>query len=277
MRNKKTKIKFADIAGMLNGDEMREIVGGAGQLTIYNNSNSSMQDSSILPVVNEGGMLDNPFASHFVGLGHGFGWTQFGYQTNSSFSNSAGSINSWQVTTDGLATSSPETIKQFMELLSSSGLANTSANTSNSQNPTDCVFQTLGFISAMYGDQSRDSKFYENAYNKLYGNNANTTPASNGVPTENVLDFIGKFFITNNLNETVPNNIANWLNPNINRNGDNQLMGVYRTGTGGLHSVTVQGIAGNYNNIYDPQNNNSRDIPSIKMEQYYGVSGECIE
>jgi hypothetical protein len=244
---------------------MKEVVGGAGQLTIYNNNTAFHSGFGPLPVVFESGAANsNPFANHFVGLGHGFAWTQFGAQTNSNFSST------WQVTENGMTTSDPETIKKFMALMSS-----------YQQQKTDCVFQTMGFMSSMYGDQSRDSKFYQDAYNKLYGSASNSNPAANGVSTENMLDFMGRFFVTNNLNETVPNNIANWINPSNNLMGDNQLMGVYRTLSGGLHAVTVQSINGNYSNIYDPQNyypqNNTPQIENSRMEQYYGVSGVCNE
>lgn len=260
----KTKITFNDIPNAIDRNEMKEFMGGAGELTIYNNNSSFYSGLGPLPVVYEGGgtgNYSNPFANHFVGLGHGFAWTQFGAQANSNSSSSA-----WQATSNGMATSDPEAIKQFFTLMSTS-----------QQPKSDCVFQTMGFMSAMYGTPSRDSKFYEDAYNKLYGTAANSTPAANGVLPENMVDFMGRFFVTNNLNETVPNNIADWINLCGNPTGDNQLMGVYRTDSGGLHAVTVQSINGNYSNIYDFQNNKQRDIPSIKMEQYYGIVGECIE
>lgn len=265
----KTKITFNDIPNTIDRDEMKEIIGGAGELTIYkNNSDGFYAGWGPLPVVFESGIsgvYNNPFANHFVGLGHGFAWTQFGAQANSTSSSSP-----WQITADGITTSDPEAIKQFMTLMSS-----------YQQQKTDCVFQTMGFMSSMYGNPSRDSKFYEDAYNKLYGTAANSTPAANGVLPENMVDFMSRYFVTNNLNETVPNNIANWINPSNNLMGENQLMGVYRTNSGGLHAVTIQSINGNYSNIYDPQNynpqNNSPQIENSRMQQYYGVSEQCLD
>ena len=262
----KTKIAFNDIPNVIERDEMKEVLGGGYNSIIWGNtssSNNSQDISTLLVVMENGGTNSNPFANHFIGLGHGFAWTQFGAQLNSSSSTNSSS-RSWQMTADGMTTSDPEAIKQFMTLMSS-----------YQEQKSDCVFQTMGFMSSMYGDQSRDSKFYEDAYNKLYGTAANSTPAANGVLPENMLDFMGRYFVTNNLNETVPNNIANWINPSNNQNGDNQLMGIYRTIFGGLHAVTVQGVYGNYNNIYDFQNNQQKNVPSNKMEQYYGVSGVC--
>lgn len=48
MKNHKTKIKFTDIAGMLDRDEMKEIVGGSGGYTVGTGGGSNFVSGTAL-------------------------------------------------------------------------------------------------------------------------------------------------------------------------------------------------------------------------------------
>jgi hypothetical protein len=96
MRNTKTKIKFTDIAGMLNRDEMREIVGGCGE---FSGSGSAA-------------WMGNGGGSSFASImGMGFGG-QLSYGGVSASSSGVSSSSSTQLV--GLTITDPVQIKQYI-------------------------------------------------------------------------------------------------------------------------------------------------------------------
>lgn len=133
--------------------------------------------------------------------------------------------------------------------------------------PRDCVFQCLGWISAMYGNQDHDANFYSSGYDRYCG-----VGSSSGGVEEEAWNFMGKYFNTANLNQNVSGNLENWIN---NPSGDNQMIATYTNNSGGLHAVAVTSISNGICHYYDPQNMTSSSKPITKMSSFYGIAGEC--
>lgn len=118
MKNMKQKIKFTDIAGMLDRDQMREITGGCGEVV----SGSASWDYS----GGGGGSSAGSSWSSITGMGFGGQLSYGGVSASSSGVSSSGTANSsttsnpggaWTNTSVGVTTSDPTTIKRFMSYL----------------------------------------------------------------------------------------------------------------------------------------------------------------
>jgi hypothetical protein len=114
----KTKIKFTDIAGMLERDEMREITGGCGQTY-----GSAMGWG--------GGSGGSSFGS-IMGMGFGGGASYGGSSASSSSSSSGSSYssnsyssnsysNGWSNTANGLTTNDPKAISRYFDFVYANG------------------------------------------------------------------------------------------------------------------------------------------------------------
>lgn len=149
-----------------------------------------------------------------------------------------------------------------------------------SQPPTDCFFQCLGWISAMNGDTVHDANYYagvyafthpdpNSAYTFLSGDNS-----SGGMPANEASSFASIFFNTTNLTGSSTGSLANWINPSTNPNGDRQLIGIYRTPSGGLHAINVLSISGNEVSFWDPQKMMPGSVTMSQIVSLYGITAQ---
>jgi hypothetical protein len=275
----KTKIKFSDIAGMLERDEMKEIVGGSA----YNNGGGNTFSSGTAL----GGGFSGGSGSNFdysAGLTSGSG----GMSTSEQYSYTYGSgylasYNAYVLLTSSQSgqytTTDPKEINAIFAMLYGSSDSYGYNNTQQGRPPMDCVFQCLGWVSLMLGDTKHDSKYYENMY--AFTNSSGSTNAlynfltgsGGGIPQNQVLNFASKFFNATDYSGASSQFLAKYINPSTNPNGNNQLIGIYRNDTtGGLHAVTVTSIVGNQVNFFDPQNGNTSSIDISKMNSFIGIS-----
>lgn len=147
-----------------------------------------------------------------------------------------------------------------------------------SQSQADCFFQCLGWISAMNGDRVHDANYYANVfafthpdpnsvYTLLTGDNSN-----GGMPVNEASSFANIFFNTTNLTGSDTNSLTNWINSSTNPNGDRQLIGVYRTESGGLHAINVLSISGDVVSFWDPQKMLPGSVTMSKIVSLYGIT-----
>lgn len=142
--------------------------------------------------------------------------------------------------------------------------------------PTDCVFKTLGWISAMmFGDQSHDSKYYEQYYNFTHPSGGTDvlynylTNSGGGVPPDELLNFVKTFFNATDYSGASNEFLTNYV---TNTAGNQELIGVYKTPTGGLHMVNVTQINGTTVGFFDAQNP-TRDDTTVDMTQMVSFIG----
>ncbi|OOV29061.1 hypothetical protein BXU11_03795 [Flavobacterium sp. LM5] len=154
----------------------------------------------------------------------------------------------------------------------------TASSTTNQQpGPTDCFFQCLGWISTMYGDQAHDAKYYANIYAFVNPNHATNTlynfltATGVGIIQSQALSFAGNFFAATDYSGASTQFLSKFINPATNPSGDNQLIGVYRTSSGGLHAVNITSIDGNRVNFYDPQKAKEGSVTISEMVSFYGI------
>ncbi len=240
-------MKFSDIAGMLDRDEMKVIVGGSGAT---GGGGATFCSGTAL---GGGGSMGGSSQSSFNGCSYSYAGSTSSYLGNGVSS--------------GYTTSNPAEINAIYN-----GLTN---SYNSKQPPTDCFFQCLGWISAMYGDPAHDTNYYANAYDAINGPMSTGTacPSTGGMLVGNALNFAGNYFNTVILNQYIPGNLANWIND---PSGDHQLIATYRTPSGDLHAVAVLSIQGNQVYYVDPQNNYATSSKDISlMSNFYGINGEC--
>lgn len=130
MKISKTKIKFTDIAGMLDRDQMREITGGCGVST-----GSAMTIQSGGLGCSASWSNTSSCWSSIMGMGFGGALSYGGVSANSSGVSSAGTAN-------GYTTNNPTEISALYGMLTTGKAA------------TDCVFQSMAYLASLYGDTS---------------------------------------------------------------------------------------------------------------------------
>lgn len=154
-------------------------------------------------------------------------------------------------------------------------VAGTGSIGSTSVPPTDCVFQTLGWISAMmFGDQTHDANYYEQYYNFTHpssGTNAlynYLTNSGGGVPPTELMNFLNTFFNATDYSGASTQFLTNYV---TNTAGNQELIGVYKTPYGGLHMVNVTKIIGTEVHYWDEQNKKEGFVDMSKMESFIGI------
>lgn len=246
----KTKIAFNDIPNVIERDEMKEVFGG-------NVSSVYKEDSTVVS-----GRTDllygSSISSWFTSVGdRGF----------------MGSGSSY-TTTD------PNEIRQIMSALTGNTYSYNSTTYDTQPRPTDCFFQCLGWVSAMFGDRTHDAKYYEKMYaftNSSGGANALydfLTGSGGGVTQNQVMSFTSMFFNTTDYSGASIQFLARYINPSTNPYGENSLMGLYKGDAGDLHAVMITSIEGNRVNFYDPQKMTASYIDKSKMISYYGLKSK---
>jgi hypothetical protein len=246
------KMSFADIEETMCKEEMKCIMGGSGtpwgNYGGYGGPGSPMQLNTV--VIGGSSSSQSNFSS-----GASSSWS--GYSSGSN-SNNYGS--------------------GYYGSYGGGGSGSIGSSTANQQpRPTDCFFQCLGWISAMYGDQAHDAKYYANIYAFTNPNHATNTlynfltASGAGVTQSQALSFAGNFFGATDYSGASSQFLAKFINPATNPSGDNQLIGVYRTSTGTLHAVNVQKIEGSTVIFWDPQNSKGGEIDMTKMVSFYGI------
>jgi hypothetical protein len=274
----KTKIKFSDIAGMLERDEMKEIVGGSGYTS---GGNTFSSGTALGGGSGTFGGADFNYSSGLTGGSSGMSSSeQYSYTYGSGYLASYNSYIIANSQSGQYTTTDPKEINAIFAMLYGSSDSYGYNNTQQGRPPMDCVFQCLGWISAMYGDTNHDAKYYENMYaftNSSGGTNALynfLTGSGGGIPINQVVNFAGKFFNATDYSGATSQFLAKYINPSTNPFGSNQLMGIYRDGTtGGLHSIMITKIEGEKVYFYDPQIGNSNSINRSDMKLIVGITG----
>lgn len=121
----KTKMKFSDIAGMLERDEMKEIVGGSGYT--YSGGSGGGSNFASGTALGGGGSAFGGSNFNYSGGGMGAGLSSNYGPSNTSYGNSnygssgssssASSSSSWHATANGMSTSNASDISRFYEFL----------------------------------------------------------------------------------------------------------------------------------------------------------------
>lgn len=316
------KIKFTDIVGMLERDEMREITGGCGQS--YGSASGW-----------GGGGGGSSFGS-IMGMGFGGGASYGGSSSGSSSSSSASSYssanyssnnysNGWSNTAGGLTTNDPKAISRYFDFVYANNGVVTNAQTNDfirneatvagqqannvayaiqlnpvpvvnnyhgpstipqgividnngflqvnnigttAQNsggsssaiylpqgvpPTDCVFQCMAQIGALYGDSSLNFTAMKANYDTIYKvaiASGSVAPAVNGVNEILLSNFVDQYF---NRADVTTSQLDSFIQGN-----DNFAIGVFRKyssdGTKSeLHAVILTGTNGTAYTYTDPQ------------------------
>jgi hypothetical protein len=130
MINSKTKIKFTDIAGMLDRDEMKEIVGGSGGYQVGTGGGSNFVSGTAL-----GGGFTGGYQAQSSFNGAGYSYSSSGsssYGSSNFGSGSGGSMSSFTETANGYTTSNPSDISAMYAMLYGSSTHN-GANSNFSQ------------------------------------------------------------------------------------------------------------------------------------------------
>lgn len=162
--------------------------------------------------------------------------------------------------------------------VSSSYVAGSIGSTSSggSVPPTDCVFQTLGWISAMmFGDQTHNAEYYEQYYNFTHPSGDDVlynylTNSGGGVPPDELLNFVKTFFNATDYSGASNQFLTNYL---TNSAGNQELIGVYKTPTGGFHMVNIIAINGTTVSFFDAQNPTREDnkVDMSDMISFIGI------
>lgn len=162
--------------------------------------------------------------------------------------------------------------------VSSSYVAGSIGSTSSggSVPPTDCVFQTLGWISAMmFGDQTHNAEYYEQYYNFTHPSGDDVlynylTNSGGGVPPDELLNFVKTFFNATDYSGASNQFLTNYL---TNSAGNQELIGVYKTPTGGFHMVNMIAINGTTVSFFDAQNPTREDnkVDMSDMISFIGI------
>ena len=125
----KTKIKFSDIAGMLERDEMKEIIGGCGNSygSIIVNSNPLGGGGGGLSGFGGGTAIGSTFGGQpYAGYSNPVTNSYYGSSSSGSSGNTSGST--WQSTANGYTTTNATEISRILEFLNGQSNGQSIAN-----------------------------------------------------------------------------------------------------------------------------------------------------
>ena len=125
----KTKIKFSDIAGMLERDEMKEIIGGCGNSygSIIVNSNPLGGGGGGLSGFGGGTAIGSTFGGQpYAGYSNPVTNSYYGSSSSGSSGNTGGST--WQSTANGYTTTNATEISRILEFLNGQSNGQSIAN-----------------------------------------------------------------------------------------------------------------------------------------------------
>jgi hypothetical protein len=242
----KTKIKFSDITGMLEFDEMKEIVGGSA----YNNGGGNTFSS--------GTALGGGAAAYQYSFGYGsnFDGVNYSYYGGGSY-NSSGGYNSGY----GYTTTDPKEISAIYDLLSVGKVA------------TDCVFQSIAYLASLYGDSSLNINSMQNTYNSLYSGAISAgiiKSASSGVDAYLIPSFSDQFF-----NRVGGITTIAQLSNFIAAGGNNFALASYSTGNGTGHEFVITGVTSTHYIGWDAQNQIPVYANKNSITGFVAISGIC--
>lgn len=244
----KTKIAFNDIPNGIERDEMKQVLGGNVASVYKEDSTVVSGRTDLLSGSSVGSWFTSVGDKGFMGSGSSF------------------------TTTD------PNEIKLIMSALTGNTYNYNLASYDTQPRRMDCVFQCLGWISAMFGDRAHDSKFYENMYsfmNPVTSSEAAynfLTNTERGIPFNQIFGFTSNFFNVTDFKSTSAVDLAKYINPKNDPFGNHQLMGIFRSAEGTLHAVNITSISGSTLNYFDFQNNTPGSIERVKMIAVFGIS-----
>jgi hypothetical protein len=249
----KTKIKFSDIAGMLERDEMKEIVGGSG-------NGSEANKPCFLP----GTALGGGGAS---GSSGGANFNYSGGLTGGGLTSNYGS--SSYNTGYSYTTTNPNEIGALLDMLKGK-LSNT---TQQGTPPTDCVFQSVAYLAGLYGDSSLNINSMQNTYNSLYSGAISAgiiKPASGGVDGYLLPSFSDQYF-----NRVGGITTIAQLSNFIAAGGSNFALASYGTGNGTGHEFVITGVTSTQYIGWDAQNQIPVSINKNLITGFVAISGIC--
>jgi hypothetical protein len=128
----------------------------------------------------------------------------------------------------------------------------------------------------MFGDQSHDSNYYEQYYNFTHPSSGNDalynylTNSGGGVPPKELMNFLNTFFNATDYSGASTQFLTNYVNQSTSEN--HELIGVFKTNSGGLHMVNILGINGSTVHYWDEQKSKEGFIDRSKMESFIGVA-----
>lgn len=149
---------------------------------------------------------------------------------------------------------------------------------SNSQQkpPTDCVFQCIAYLAAVYGDTSVSFDSIKNIYNSLASGAISSGiigNANSGVDAYLLNSISDQFF-----NRASGINTISQLSNFIKSGGDNFAIGTYNVGNGSSHAVIITGITsdGSQYICTDVQNGGrERFIYTSQFTGFVAITGGC--
>ena len=246
MKNRNTKIKFTDIAGMLNRDEMKVIVGGSGASggggTVFSSGTAL-----------GGGFTGGAVAqSSFNGCSYSYAGSTSSYLGNGV---SNGSVSS------GYTTTNPTEISALYGMLTTGKIA------------TDCVFQSMAYLASLYGDTSLNINSMQNSYNSIYSGAISAgiiKPASSGVDGALLSSFSDQYF-----NRVGGVTTIAQLSSFIASGGSNFALASYSTGPGTGHEFVITGVSSTQYIGWDAQNHIPVYANKNSITGFVAISGVC--
>lgn len=241
MKNRNTKIKFTDIAGMLDRDEMKAVVGGSGS-TGYSSGTAL-----------GGGFTGGTVAqSSFNGSSYSYAGSTSSYLGNGVSSSSGSS---------GYTTTNPTEISALYGMLTTGKIA------------TDCVFQSMAYLASLYGDTSLNINSMQNSYNSIYIGAISAgiiKPASSGVDGALLSSFSDQYF-----NRVGGITTFAQLDSFIAAGGSNFALASYGTGSGTGHEFVITEVTPTKYIGWDEQNHIPVNIYKNLITGFVAISGVC--
>lgn len=248
----KTKIKFTDIQGMLERDEMREITGACGNACCTGPGTGRNND-----YFTGAGDFSTGLAT-FASMGFG-GVSAIG----STYGGQPYNMNN----------------NPFNALPRNNSYGSSNYNSGNGS-PTDCVFQCMAQVAAFLGNPNFSINAMKTNYDSIYKvaifpSNGNIGSAANGVNEIVFSNFVDQYF--NRAALTTKGQLDNF----ISAGGDNFAIGVIRkynyNGTESmLHAVILTGKEGEKYTYTDPQNGGVfSSVGENSLVSFVAITGVC--
>ena len=267
MRNTKTKIKFTDIVGMLERDEMKEVVGGSGTTT-GSGGGTVFLSGTALGGNFQGGVVSQ---SSFNGVGYtyGSGGASSGIPNNTSGSTSATST--WTIDANGnYSTTNSADIARFTEMM---------------KDPYSISNHSITDISSFIKGEMAIMDQITTLYGTLGQTGINDAAAIKALQLQNYTQ-LKEVIVTKGYSKVASLFDTNWGNYDIYTNSSNNDVFKLFSGNGGsIGSSPSFKMDSNYEVLYPKFTNTVKNIayyattnPKIlsTLKQFTGLSSEQI-
>lgn len=351
------KIRFSDIVGMLEKDEMKEILGGSNGIMYTCGAGDYSQGimSPSIPMSNSpsngwggGNIIGTTVGGIPYNSGTSNGGSSFGGSSGSGSSYSSSTYGSndysvgWSDNGRGVTTNDPYAINRFLNYLASTNgtlsnsqferfmdseaayvpkeavqlknvtIPNTykgpgtipqgviynngilsldkgviigstsyqtesTTSTQSGGGPTDCVFQCMAQIGALYGASGFSFTEMKANYDSIY--KTSTTPGSVAPAAMGVNEILLSNFVDQYFNRA-PITTTSQLDTFITAGGDNFAIGVIRkygtNGASSLHAVVLTKAEDNVYKYADPQNGGTvEEVQKNNLVSFVAITGVC--